>query len=143
MDILNDPIPVLVRRLAVPASVGFFFNTMYNVVDTYFAGRISTDSLAALSLSFPIFFIMIALGTGISQGTTALIANALGAGDPRRAHLYLVQAFLFGVLLSIVLTLAGLLSAPFLFKVLGAKDGYLAISLQYMNTLLFDCDQEF
>jgi Na+-driven multidrug efflux pump len=43
----------LIRALAVPASIGFFFNTMFNVVDTYFGGRISTQALAALSLSFP------------------------------------------------------------------------------------------
>lgn len=136
MDILKDPIPVLVRRLAIPASVGFFFSTMYNVVDTYFAGMISTEALAALSLSFPIFFIIIALGTGISQGTTALIANALGADDRARAHLYLVQAFTFGAFLSVLLTVTGLLSAPTLFKILGARDQYLSISLEYMNVLL-------
>ena len=42
MDLTTDPIPGLVRKIAVPASIGFFFNTMYNVVDTYFAGFIST-----------------------------------------------------------------------------------------------------
>ena len=77
MDLTNDPIPGLVRKIAVPASIGFFFNTMYNVVDTFFAGFISTDALAALSISFPVFFIILAMGSGISQGGTALIANAL------------------------------------------------------------------
>ncbi|MEA3232789.1 MAG: hypothetical protein U9Q05_13625, partial [Thermodesulfobacteriota bacterium] len=42
--------------LAVPASIGMFFNTMFNVVDTYFSGLISTEAIAALSLSFPVFF---------------------------------------------------------------------------------------
>ena len=60
-DLTTAPVGTLVRRLAIPASVGFFFNTMYNVVDTFWAGRYSTDALAALSLSFPVFFILISI----------------------------------------------------------------------------------
>jgi Na+-driven multidrug efflux pump len=56
MDLVKDPIPRLIRQIAVPASVGFFFNTMYNVVDTFFAGLDSTDALAALAVSFPDLF---------------------------------------------------------------------------------------
>ena len=84
-DLITAPIPQLIRRLAIPASVGFFFNTMYNVVDTYWAGRLSTDALAALSLTFPVFFTLISLGSGFSTGATALIGDALGRGDRREA----------------------------------------------------------
>ena len=41
---------------------------MYNLTDTYFGGRISTDVLAELSLSFAVFVIVLALGVGISSG---------------------------------------------------------------------------
>jgi len=54
MDLVKAPIPQLVRRIAVPASGGFFFNTMFNVVDSLVAGLDSTDALAALAASFPI-----------------------------------------------------------------------------------------
>lgn len=63
-DLVNDPIPHLIRHIAVPASVGFIFNTMYNIVDTYFGRFLATEGLAALSLSFPLFFVIIALGNG-------------------------------------------------------------------------------
>ena len=135
MDLLKDPIPTLVRRIAIPASVGFFFNTMFNVVDTYFAGMISTHALAALSLSFPIFFIIIAMGSGISQGSTALIANAIGAGDEPLAHHYSVQSISFGAIFAILLMGLGWFVAPLLFRLLGADGNYLAISLAYMNVI--------
>jgi putative MATE family efflux protein len=131
----TEPIPVLVRRIAVPASIGYFFNTMYNVVDTYFAGLISTQALASLSLSLPVFFIIIATGTGVSTGATALIANALGEGKGEEAKLYAAQAISFGVLTSLALTVFGLLISPFLFTVLGAEGDYLSMVLEYMNTL--------
>ena len=136
MNLTEDPIPRLVRRIAMPASVGYFFNTMFNFVDTYFAGQISTDALAALSLSFPVFFIVLAMGAGIGQGATALIANALGAKDAGRARIVFSQAILFSIGAGIVLTAAGLIVAPSLFRLLGAEGGYLDMSLQYMNVIL-------
>jgi Na+-driven multidrug efflux pump len=95
--LITKPIPGLIAQLAVPASIGMFFNTMFNVVDTYFSGLISTEAIAALSLSFPVFFVILAVGFGISTGTTALIANALGAGDESKARLYAIQSGSFTI----------------------------------------------
>ncbi|HEY2343347.1 MAG TPA: MATE family efflux transporter, partial [Chthoniobacteraceae bacterium] len=86
ISLTRDPIPLLTRQIAIPASVGYFFNTMFNLVDTYSAGLLSTDALAALALSFPVFFVLLAVGSGLSQGTTALIANALGEGEQDSAR---------------------------------------------------------
>jgi len=133
----TKPIPGLIAQLAIPASIGMFFNTMYNVVDTYFSGLISTEAIAALSLSFPVFFVILAIGFGISTGTTALIANALGAGDEEEARLYAVQSVSFTIILSMLLMVLGLFSAPFLFRVLGADGTYLAISLSYINIIFY------
>lgn len=134
-NLVSRPIPALIRQIAVPAAVGYFFNTMFNVVDTYYAGLLSTNAVASLSLSFPVFFIIIALAGGTSTGATALIGNALGAEDRRRARLYVVQSLSFGALLAVVLTVLGLLVSPFLFRVLGAQEEYLATALSYMNVI--------
>ena len=131
----THPIPKLIRHIAVPVSIGFFFHTMFNVVDTFFGGLISTQVLAALSLSFPVFFIILAMGSGISTGTTALIGNAFGAGNRDEARLFGIQGISFGVLVSIIMTLIGVYASPFLFSVLGASDDYLAACLIYMNTI--------
>ena len=75
-ELTTQPIPKLIRQLTIPISIGFFFNTMYNVVDTYFGGLISTQTLAAMSLSLPVFFVIISMGSGISTGVTAQIGRA-------------------------------------------------------------------
>ena len=134
-DLTTQPIPQLIMKLAVPSSIGFFFNTMFNVVDTYFGGLISTQALAALSLSLSVFFMIIAIGTGIGAGTTALIANSLGAGDRTEAKLVAVQGITFGVLLSLVITAVGIWSSPFLFSLLGASGSYLNDALIYMDCI--------
>lgn len=135
-DLIKDPIPRLIRTIALPASIGFFFNTMYNVVDVYYVGMLSTEMVAALSLTFPIFFIIIAFGIGISQGVTALIANALGNEDSGRATILSIQSFSFAAVFSVILTAAGLAVAPALFGILGAKESYLTNALAYMNIIL-------
>ena len=133
----TKPISGLIAQLAIPASIGMFFNTMYNVVDTYFSGLISTEAIAALSLSFPVFFVILAIGFGTSTGTTALIANALGAGDEQKAQIYAIQSVSFTILLSVVLTWTGLLTAPYLFGLLGAEGSYLAKALSYINIIFY------
>ncbi len=135
-DLTTAPVPRLIARLAVPASVGFFFNTMFNVVDTYFAGRLSTDALAALSLSFPVFFTLLAMGSGFSTGTTALVGHALGRGDRREAAGFASQGLLMTLLLGALIMTTGYLVTPFLFRLLGARDAYLDMCLQYMRVIL-------
>ncbi len=134
-DLTTLPIPKAIALVAIPASIGFFFHTMYNVVDTYFAGHISTDAVAALSLAFPLFFAITSLGNGLSTGATALIGHALGGKDEETARLYTLQALTFGAAASLALTVAGIAFSPFLFRILGAEGRYLGLCLEYMDTI--------
>jgi len=135
-DLIHDPIPKLLTRLAVPVGTGFFFNTMFNVVDTFYGGLISTQALAALSLSFPLFFIILAVGAGTSMGSTALIGHALGSGRQEDAELYAAQAISFGILHALFLTVGGLAAAPAIFRLMGASGDYLELALAYMNVIV-------
>lgn len=127
----------LMKSVALPASIGFFFNTMYNVVDTYYGGLISTEALAALSLSFPVFFLIIAFGSGIGSGTTAIIGHALGEGDKEKAKHFSIQAISFSTILSLILTILALLISPSLFRILGAEGNYLELALSYTNVIFY------
>jgi len=136
LSLTTDPIPQLIWRIALPMSVGMFFNTMFNVMDTLCAGWLGTESLAALSLSFPLYFVVFAIGSGISQGTTALLANALGAGDAAEARRVFAQSLLFVTVAGVLLSIMGWLAAPWLFRLLGAEGSYLSTVLDFMNVIL-------
>ena len=56
MNLLKDEVSQLIKKLAIPASVGTLFQTLYTLVDTFYAGKISPEALSALSKSFPIYF---------------------------------------------------------------------------------------
>ena len=90
----KDPIWFLLRKVTIPASVGSLFQTFYNLVDTWFAGRISAEAIAAIAKSFPIYFTIIAIGVGLTAGTNTLIGNNLGANNKGR-HRYLLLNQLF------------------------------------------------
>jgi putative MATE family efflux protein len=132
----TTPLPKLIRSIALPSSIGLIFNTLFNVVDTYYGGLVSTTALAALSLSFPVFFIILSVGMGMGTGTTALISNSLGAGNHEKAKMYAVQAITLSLINAVILTFVGILAAPFLLKMLGATDDYLNIAVLYMNVIL-------
>ncbi len=134
--LLNDNIPSLIKQIAIPASTGMLFNTLYNVVDTFYAGLISTQAISALSLSFMIFFTVIGLGYGFSTAITALIGNASGKNKFFLASLYAHKGILFMQLLAILLTLLGFWFSPYLFKILGASGEYLQTALDYINIIL-------
>ena len=137
MDLGNEHIPKLVRQIAIPASVGMFFNTMYNVVDTFWAGQLSPEALAALSLSLIPFIGLLAVGIGLGQGASALISNALGAEDDDQASRLMAQALSLAFVVSAVVVAIGLFVTPFLYRGMGASGEYLELSLDYMNWLIY------
>ncbi|AXX91127.1 MATE family efflux transporter [Malaciobacter molluscorum LMG 25693] len=131
-NLTKDDIPTLIKQLTIPASTGMFFNTMYNVVDTFYAGVISTKAISALSLSFMLFFMIIGLGYGFASAITALIGNSLGKNKKLLASIYAHKGILFIPLVGMFLMIIGFLYAKDMFILLGAKDDYLQICLDYI-----------
>jgi putative MATE family efflux protein len=135
-DLTQGPIPKLILRLAIPASIGFFFHTMYNAVDQVFAGKfISEDALAALSLSFPVFFFLVAINHGVYAGGVALVSNALGEGDRDRASTLTAQTITFSIFASLGIMVLGWYFSPALFRMLQATPEVHALALRYMNII--------
>ncbi len=136
MQPTTDPIPGLIRKIAIPAGIGMLFNTLFNVVDTWFAGMISTEALAALAVSFPVYFLVIALMFGIGSGAAALIANALGEGAPDRARRLFGQACLLAVIAGIIVALYGLFLSDPLFRLVGVRGEALSLARTYLHPIL-------
>ena len=104
MNLLKDRVPKLVRKLALPAMVGTLFQTLYNIVDTFFAGKISPEALSALSKSFPIYFIIIATSIGVTVAGTSLIGNSIGENNKKNTLNYFTHIIFFGVIISFIIT---------------------------------------
>lgn len=121
-----------ILMITIPASIGFFFNTMFNVVDTYFGGKLGDSALAGLSAAFPAFFIIIAASTGIATATTALIANHMGGGDNNGAKEYYIQGIFMGIISGIILTIVGVVFAKPLLNLLNLSESVMFYALDYL-----------
>ena len=135
MDLLKDNIPKLVRKLAVPAMVGTLFQTLYNVVDTFFAGKISPEALSALSKSFPIYFIIIATSIGVTVAGTSLIGNSIGEKDNKKTLNYFSHIIYYGILISVFITFLGLYFSERVFFLMGSTEEVASLGLEYTNII--------
>ena len=135
MNLLKDNVPKLVRKLAVPAMVGTLFQTLYNIVDTFFAGKISPEALSALSKSFPIYFIIIATSIGVTVAGTSLIGNSIGEKNNKKTLYYFSHIVYYGILVSIFITFLGLYFAENVFILMGSTDEVVSLGLDYTNII--------
>ena len=137
MDLTKGSIWDLLRKVTIPASTGSLFQTFYNLVDTYFAGRISPEALAAIAKSWPIYFIAIAVAVGIGAGTTALISNSIGAKEDRKASMYVAQSIIFAIAISIFVTLFGLNFSDELLRIMGSSEQSITLTREYLDIIFF------
>ena len=136
IDLTQGIIKQHIIKLAVPAVVGYFFHTMFNVTDTFFAGQLSTQALAALSLSASVFFMVLAIGIGMSEAVTSLVGNALGEKNIPKAQHIALNSIAFSLVLSLLLSVLGVLSVPYLVEALG-DPSYMVETLDYINLILY------
>ncbi len=135
LSLTKDPIPGLIKKIALPASVGTLFQTMFNVVDTFFAGKISPEALSALAKSFPIYFIIIAACVGVTVGGTSLIANSIGENNKEKVLRYFAHTIIYAILVSILISIIGLVFSPSLFTLMGSEGEVILLSLKYTNVI--------
>jgi len=137
VDLTKGEVNTHLKNLAIPASIGFFFHTMYNITDTYFAGLISTQSLSALSVTFAIFFMIVAVGAGMSEAVTSIVGNLLGESRRVSARNSAINSLIFALILGLFITIVGVNLSPKLLALVGVTGSYLAESLAYIDTVMY------
>ena len=137
IKLTKDPIWTLLRKVTIPASVGSLFQTFYNLVDTWFAGRISAEAIGAIAKSFPIYFTIIAVGVGLGAATNALIGNSIGEKKVRVASMYIAQSLIFALTVSIFVTLFGLNASNYLLGVMGSDAAGIALTREYLDIIFY------
>ena len=137
LRLTKDPIWYLLKKVTIPASVGSLFQTFYNLVDTWFAGKISPEAISAIAKSFPLYFIIIAIGVGVGASTNSLIGNSIGSKKVKVASLYVSQSIVFAVFISILVTLFGLNTSDFFLSVMGSNAESIALTRDYLDIIFY------
>ncbi len=135
-DLTTGPIAGHFRALAVPAAMGMLFTTLYNVVDVYYAGQLSTQAQAGLAIGFQAFFIMMAVGFGTGSAMSALVGNARGKKDDASARRTAMQGLSFGLTATLTLMVVGAMGGPILIAMVSEPGGYRDAATGYFYWLL-------
>jgi len=132
----SKPFIVQLLWLAVPIAIGIMVQTSYHVINAFWVGRVGADAIAVVTLSFPVMLILIAIASGLSLAGSILIAQRHGASNYSEINHLAGQTLTGLTILATILTLLGLLLAPFIVTQLGATSDLLQPATNYFRTTL-------
>jgi len=140
--LLEGPILRSLLSLAVPIVAANTLQSAYQIVDAFWVGRLGGAAVAAVALSFPVMFLMFAVGAGLSIAGSTLIAQFVGAGNHKMVGHVAGQTLLMVAASALVLTTAGFFAAPALLHLMGVGpdvyDGALAFMRVSLVGLVFN-----
>ncbi len=133
--ITEGPIFGSLVKLSLPIMISQFMHTLYNLADTLWVGRVGASAVAAISISFPLLFLMIAIGVGLTIAGTAIIAQYKGAGNSEEINHVLGQMISFIGVLSVFLAVVGFFSAEQLIIWMGAEPAVVREGSEYLRII--------
>ncbi len=131
--LLEGPIAPALIRLAVPIILGNALQTGYQLTDAFWVGRLGASAVAAVAISFPVTFLVIALGAGFAMAGATLSAQYMGAGRQDLVNHVAAQTMLAVAVSSVILGTVGFLLTPHLLRLLGVAPDVYAGALGFMR----------
>lgn len=130
----------MILKFSIPASVSLLITAIYNIVDRIFVGNFNgSTALAALSICFPLSFMMIAIGLMCSAGASTIFTLFRGAKNRKDANLSFSCAFILTVVLELILTAVLLIFSSPILKLFGVTETTYALALEYYNIVVVGC----
>lgn len=136
--ILNGNMYKVLISLSIPIMINSIIQTLYNLVDGIWVSKISSVHFAATSFVWPINFLFIAIGLGISIAGTSLLSRFLGADELDKAKEYASQLIAISGILSIIFTVFGYIFTPYILKMVGAEGDILRYGSIYLKITFLD-----
>ncbi len=119
--------------LSIPVVFSNILQSAYQLVDTFWVGRLGAQAVAAVSLSFPIIFLMFAVGGGLTIAGSIMVAQSIGAKEIKRANHIAGQTLLMILAIVIPLTIIGISISGPLMKFMGADANVLPLATNYLQ----------
>jgi len=126
-----------ILKLAWPIVMANALQSAYQLTDTFWVGRISANAVAALSVCYPIFFLLLSLGIGFSIAGAVLISQYKGVNDQKSIDHIASQAIGVMALFGIVISLLGYFSADFIIGLIGVTGEVYDDATSYLKIAMF------
>jgi len=133
----DDRIGRLLLKLSLPAFLGMFVMTLYNVVDTIFIGHyVGPLGIAGLSIVFPLQLMSIGIGELSGMGGASVVSRLIGVGKITRAERAIGNAITATIVISATMMAAGLANPDFWLRLMGSSETVLPYAKDYMTIIL-------
>jgi putative MATE family efflux protein len=123
--------------LSLPIMLGMSVQILYNIVDTAFVGRLGSESIAALTFSLPIFFIIMGISVGLGAGISSLIARQIGAKKINDAKKTANNSIVLSFLIGISLTIISIIFIENLLILFGVDETVMPLAKDYLKIVLY------
>lgn len=137
-EILSGNMVVALLSLAIPIVVNNFIQTMYNLTDTYWLGKLGTNEMAAISLVSPMQSIIINFGTGLTLAGSILISQYIGAKDKENAKKMANHILICSMIFAIFCGILCFIFTPIIVNWLGADATVHKMGTTYLRIVLTD-----
>lgn len=123
--------------LAFPIILANILQTAYQLIDTFWLGRLGANAVAAVSLSFPILFLILSIGSGLTLAGTIIVAHYKGSENQKEVNFSASQTVYIIFYISVILALTGYFLASPLMKLIGAGPDIISDSIAYFKVSSF------
>ncbi len=131
--LLQGPIAPALIRLAIPIILGNLLQAGYQLTDAFWVGRLGAPAVAAVAISFPVTFLVIALGSGLAMAGAILSAQYMGVGRQGMVNHVAAQTMMMVAITSVILGTLGYVITPYLLELLGVAPDVYAGALGFMR----------
>jgi putative MATE family efflux protein len=131
-NLLDAPVGRTILELAWPMVFGMAAVILFNVVDTFYVGRLGATELAAMSFTFPVVFLVMSIAMGMGVGVTSVISRVIGEGDFQTVRRITTDGLILANAIVVVVAVGGLFTIEPLFGALGASPDLVVLIRQYM-----------
>ncbi len=132
-NLIHGPVLQSLITISLPIIFANFLHTAYQLTDTFWVGRLGAAAVAAVSISFPVIFLIVSLGGGLSVAGTILVAQYKGKNDMRAVNHITAQTLLAIFVVSVVLACVGFFGSPGIIRMMGAEKEVFTDAVSYMK----------
>ena len=132
-NLIEGNIKKQLYQLTWPMLLGIMGMVVFNLVDTYFVGKLGVQQLAAMSFSFPVVMFLNSLSQGVGIGTSSLISRNIIHTQRDEVRKMASRSILLGIGIVMIFVVFGLLTIRPAFVLTGAKDEVLSYVTHYTH----------
>ncbi|HEX8515160.1 MAG TPA: MATE family efflux transporter [Bacteroidia bacterium] len=121
IDYTSGSIPKAVVLLAIPMILELSLESVFAVVDMFFVSKLGQNAIATVGLTESVITIVYSIAIGLSTAATAIVARRIGEKDAIAAAHAGAQALMIALLLTVIISLAGIIFASDILRLMGAS----------------------